>query len=149
MPRPMLLSLAVTALGIGVALTTVAQPTDQTYGCEANPTGDPIGGGEGYTDIRSTGDFIVRDREQLIEALKEARPGQVVFLPDGVEIDLTGQGALLLPEGVTLAGTRGKDGSAGARLFSKSFGGMFSTGGAAWTPRCWCGPCREPSNSAN
>ncbi len=129
MSRSLLITITVIELGLGPAVTGLTQQPDQTYGCEANPTGNPIGGGDGYTDIYETGDFIVSNREQLIEALKEAKPGQVIFIPDGVEIDLTGQSALALPEGVTLAGTRGKNGSVGARLFSKSFGGMFSTRG--------------------
>lgn len=28
-----------------------ASPADQTYGCEANPIGNPIGGGEGYSEV--------------------------------------------------------------------------------------------------
>jgi len=129
MSRWMLIGLTIITLSLSAAVTGPAQDADQTCGCEANPTGNPIGGGEGYSDIHETGDFVVTNREQLIEALKEAKPGQVVFLPDGVEVDLTGQRALSIGEGITLAGTRGKDGSAGARLFSKGFGAMFNAGG--------------------
>ncbi len=94
------------------------QEPQETFGCEANPTGDPIGGGLGYRDIKTTGDFIVRTLPELLEALKQAKAGQTIFIPDGVEIDMTGQNNLALPAGVTLAGTRGLNGSLGARLFT-------------------------------
>ncbi|MGD8237148.1 MAG: hypothetical protein PVH68_01230 [Armatimonadota bacterium] len=109
---------------------TAGQEAEETFGCEANPTGAPIGGGEGYRDIRTSGDFVVRDAEQLVAALKEAEPGQVIFVPDGADIDLTKHSTLSLPEGVTLAGTRGRNGSPGARIFTKRMAGrMFSVAG--------------------
>ena len=89
-----------------------------SIGCEDNPTGNPIGGGEGYQPIFTTGDFIVTSKEEMLEAFEQAQPGQVIFFPDGVEIDLTGQRNLVVPAGVTLAGTRGLNGSAGARIFT-------------------------------
>jgi hypothetical protein len=91
---------------------------DETFGCEANPTGDPIGGGEGYSAILSGGDLTVTTADELLDALKRAQPGQVIFVPDGVEIDLTGHRDIAVPAGVTLAGTRGLNGSAGARIFT-------------------------------
>jgi len=97
---------------------SIAQAAEETFGCEANPTGNPIGGGEGYSDILSSGDFTVTTKEELLGALKEAKPGQVVLVPDGVEIDLTGARDIAIPGGVTLAGTRGLNGSPGARLFT-------------------------------
>ncbi|MBM4082778.1 MAG: hypothetical protein FJ278_23935, partial [Planctomycetes bacterium] len=96
---------------------TMAQETGETFGCEANPTGDPIGGGPGYRDIKTGGDFTVKTADELLAALRAAKPGQVVFVPDGVEMDLTGQRSIPIPGGVTLAGTRGLKGSLGARLF--------------------------------
>ena len=108
-----------------------AQDADETFGCEANPTGDPVGGGEGYSDIKTTGDFIVKTSDELLAALKEAKAGQVVFVPDGVEIDLTGKQKIAIPAGVTLAGTRGLNGSLGARIFTtwrKSHGLMYAAG---------------------
>jgi WD40 repeat protein len=93
-------------------------PDHDSVGCEANPTGDPIGGGAGYRDIKTSGDFTVRTREELLGALQQAQAGQVVFVPDGVELDLTGVVNQPIPAGVTLAGTRGLNGSLGARLFT-------------------------------
>jgi hypothetical protein len=109
---PLLVSLVLALPG------ALAQDADETFGCEANPTGNPIGGGEGYTDILTTGDFLVTTAEELLEALKEAKPGQVAFVPDGTEIDLTGHRDIAIPGGVTLAGTRGLNGSLGARIFT-------------------------------
>jgi len=95
-----------------------ADEADDAFGCEANPTGNPIGGGEGYSPIHATGDFVATTREQLLDALKAAQPGHVVFIPHDVEIDLTGCVDVPIPGGITLAGTRGLNGSAGARLFT-------------------------------
>ena len=106
-------------------------PDDPTFGCDANPTGDPIGGGAGYRDIKTTGDFTAKTFAELRDALKQAKAGQTVFVPDGVEMDMTGQAALIVPGGVTLAGTRGLNGSLGPRLFSTTLGVQYllRTGG--------------------
>lgn len=101
--------------GIGVAL---AQEPVETFGCEANPTGNPIGGGAGYDDIKTSGDFAARTVEELLAALRRAKAGQVIFIPDGVDMDMTGKQNLAIPPGVTLAGARGLKGSPGPRLFT-------------------------------
>jgi len=102
----------------GLWAMACAQDAPETFGCEANPTGDPIGGGPGYRDIKTTGDFVVKTVDELLAAFKDAKPGQVIFIPDGVEMDMTGKQNLAMPAGVTLAGTRGLRGSLGARLFT-------------------------------
>ena len=114
-----------------LAAAVSAQEEKETFGCEANPTGDPIGGGPGYRDIKTTGDFIVKTKAELLDALKKAKAGQVVFVPDGVEIDLTGERNIKIPGGVTLAGTRGLKGSLGARIFNtlKASWRLFQTAG--------------------
>lgn len=110
-----------TAILLALSLSTLALAQEpETFGCEANPTGDPIGGGAGYRDIKTSGDFTVRTLDELLAALKTAKAGQVIFIPDGVEIDTGTQQGLTVPSGVTLAGTRGLNGSLGARLFTKS-----------------------------
>jgi len=93
-----------------------------TYGAKANDRG-PIGGGEGYTEIVTEGDYSATSLEVLIESLKKAKAGQVVFIPGETEIDLTtfiyiDEFVLEIPEGVTLAGNRGHEGSLGAILTS-------------------------------
>ncbi|HCA47131.1 MAG TPA: hypothetical protein DEP45_07115 [Armatimonadetes bacterium] len=93
-----------------------------TYGAQADGQG-PIGGGEGYANTVTEGDFTVETLEALIEALAQAQPGQTVFIPGETEIDLTtfiyiDEFVLEIPEGVTLAGERGNGGSLGAILTS-------------------------------
>ncbi len=95
-----------------------AEPDDR-FGCEGNPTGDPIGGGPGYRDIHRTGDVIVNTADELVAALASAQAGQVVFVPGGLELDLTDRGTLTIPGGVTLAGDRGADGSEGALIIAR------------------------------
>ncbi len=99
----------------------MADDAGETYGCEANPTGNPIGGGAGYSETVSTGDFTVRTKEELRAALNAAETGQVVFVPAEAEIDLTGEAAVAVPGGVTLASSRGFNGSPGARLYSTEY----------------------------
>ena len=110
---------ALGTLGVVLCATIArADDTEETFGCEANPTGDPIGGGSGYRDVHATGDFIVKTKAELLGALKDAKSGQVVFVPNEIEIDLTGERNIKIPGGMTLAGTRGRDGSLGARIFT-------------------------------
>ena len=125
------------AAGTGAVLITgrlacgaPAAEVPETFGCEANPTGDPIGGGKGYRRIHTEGDFTVTTAAELVAALKVAKPGQILFIPDGARIDLTNSATLAIPEGVTLAGSRGAGESVGALLLSKRKNGtMFSTAG--------------------
>lgn len=94
----------------------------ETYGAKPDDQG-PIGGGDGYAHPITKGDFEPMDLDELIEALSQAKPGDVVFIPEEHTIDLTtyiyiDQFVLEIPEGVTLAGTRGQNGSEGALLES-------------------------------
>lgn len=92
------------------------------YGAKPDKLG-PIGGANGYANIITAGDYTVKDPDALLEALSKAKAGQIVFIPGETEIDLTAliyieQLVLQVPEGVTLAGDRGHNGSKGALLFS-------------------------------
>ena len=92
------------------------------YGAKADDRG-PIGGGNGYVNIITAGDYTVRDLNALLDALSKAKSGQVVFIPAETVIDLTAriyinQLVLEIPEGVTLAGDRGHGESQGALLTS-------------------------------
>jgi len=91
---------------------------DPTFGCEANPTGDPIGGGPGYRRIVATPARQVETAEQLLAALARAKAGAVVYVAEEAEIDLTGKQEIRIPGGVTLASGRGRSRSKGALLFS-------------------------------
>ena len=92
------------------------------YGAKPDERG-PIGGGNSYADISTKGDYTVKDVDALLGALSKAKAGQVVFVPGETVIDLTAriyieQLVLEVPEGVTLAGNRGHNGSKGALLTS-------------------------------
>jgi hypothetical protein len=92
------------------------------YGAKSDSRG-PIGGGNGYLNMITEGDYTARDIDALLDALSKAKSGQVVFIPDETEIDMTAriyieQLVLEIPEGVTLAGNRGKGKSPGALLTS-------------------------------
>ena len=92
------------------------------YGAKADKLG-LIGGGNSYGSNVTKGDFTVRDLDALLDALSKAKAGQTVFIPAETEIDLTAriyieQLVLNIPEGVTLAGDRGQNGSKGALLTS-------------------------------
>ena len=94
----------------------------QLYGAKADDSGR-IGGGRGYRRIVTRGDYTAKTLEELVEALGKAQKGQVVFIPGETEIDMTSlivieKLVLEVPEGVTLAGERGHDGSLGALLTS-------------------------------
>ena len=74
-------------------------------------------------NIVTKGDYTVKDVDALLSALSKAEAGQVVFIPGETEIDLTAliyidQLVIEVPEGVTLAGDRGHQGSQGALLCS-------------------------------
>ena len=83
----------------------------ETFGAEPNPTGNPIGGGAGYTRIIAESDtrvkYVVSTKDQLLTALKSAKSGEVIFVKGNANIDLTGTYGITIPEGVTLASNRG------------------------------------------
>ena len=107
------------------------------YGAYVEPGQDPIGGGAGYGTIYTTGDYVVTNAEELYQALRFAESGQVVYIPGGTVIDLTGHLYFRrinfnLRPGVILASNRGyvnPDGTVetGAVLRNTStVGGMIS-----------------------
>jgi hypothetical protein len=87
----------------------------------SNPTGNPIGGGAGYSNIISQTDarvkYIVSTSDQFLAALKNAKSGEVIFIPGDANIDLTGIYGTKIPGGVTIASNRGSGGSLGGRIF--------------------------------
>ncbi len=104
---------------------------DQTFGAESNPTGNPIGGGKGYRRLVSKGDYKVNTAEELLSALKKAHAGEIVYISDKAEIDLTATKKIVIPGGVILASGRGKNNSPGALLYSNDLATspMFLAGG--------------------
>lgn len=78
------------------------------------------GGGEGYPDTVDPTWPVVRrvaDFAGLEAALAVAVAGDVVYVDEGAEIDLTGR-PVCVPGGVWLAGGRGVEGAAGALLYA-------------------------------
>ena len=122
-----------------VILVVLVLGSPETYGAESNPTGNPIGGGSGYSGIISTTDagvkYRVSTKEELLTALKSAESGETVFVNGTAVIDLTGTSSVSIPAGVTLASDRGKSGSSGAVIKrTQNLGGgweepMFIAGG--------------------
>ena len=99
---------------------------EKRFGAGQNPTGNPIGGGEGYSDIVTPMDSQVRypvtTRDELLVALKNADSGDVVYIDANAQIDLTNTPEVIIPAGVTLAGNRGAVNTTGAAVYS------FTTG---------------------
>ncbi|MEY5024663.1 MAG: hypothetical protein RLZZ244_191 [Verrucomicrobiota bacterium] len=91
------------------------------FGAEVNPTGQPIGGGAGYsagppwTPSARRADSL----ESLQQALAVAVPGDVVWIESNRVIDLA-DAQLTVPSGVTLAGDRGRNGAPGPLLTASS-----------------------------
>ena len=117
---PMFLYMAQTS--VAAEQQTWVEIDNTVYGAKPDDLG-PIGGGNGYARVVTQGDYTVRDLDGLLDALKKAQPGQVVFIPGETEIDMTARIyiehiVLEVPKGVTLAGERGHSGSKGAILTS-------------------------------
>lgn len=79
---------------------------------------DQVGGGDGYGNLVAKWDRFVKNKDELITALKSSTSSQVIYVDDNVSIDLTGLTYIGIPGGITLASGRGKDGSIGALLFT-------------------------------
>ncbi|MBI3946684.1 MAG: tetratricopeptide repeat protein [Armatimonadetes bacterium] len=110
---------------MGADIRAPIQGLDAEYGAECNPTGSPIGGGQGYARIVTRGDQEVATLAELEAALQrlagmapEARRGKVVYLKPGAKINLAGRTGFVVPSGVTLAGNRGQAGAPGPLLYS-------------------------------
>jgi len=111
--------------------TPTATPGQNVYGADANPTGNPIGGGDGYTKIvsRSNADFIVDTTSELVSALSSAQSGDIIWVEENANIDMSGRTSTIRG-GVTLASNRGEGGSDGGRIYQTSGGSrLFNIGG--------------------
>lgn len=101
---------------------------DQYHSAEYNPTGEPIGGGAGYNDIvdaQASGLITVASADfaslkSAVDAAGNSSTAKTVYVPDGFEIDMTGQLPLKIPANVTLASGRGNGNSQGAMLYITS-----------------------------
>ena len=104
--------------------------TAETFGAEPNPTGNPVGGGAGYTRIISETDsrvkYVVSTEEQLLQALNNARSGDIVFVKGTANIDMSDAAGTVIPSGVILASDRGQKGSLGGRIFRTRSEGFWA-----------------------
>ena len=75
------------------------------YGAEGNPTGNPMGGSAGYNNMVMPfeADYTVENKLQLLSALAEAKAGQIIYIKDHAEINLTGERGIEIPGKVSLA----------------------------------------------
>ncbi len=128
--RPLAAAALAMALGLLVSLLLAALPaafdgapaqayevSGATYGAGANPTGNPIGGGPGYSHYYSAaGATIVTTQSGLTDALSKATSGSVIWIPDGTTITIAGAYGKALKAGVILASNRGQNGAAGGKI---------------------------------
>ncbi|MDD3927621.1 MAG: LamG domain-containing protein [bacterium] len=93
------------------------------FGCEEQPTGNPIGGGNGYNSIinEQDADYSVSTKSELLYALANAISGDIVYIGGTAQIDLTGYEDIWIAGGVTLASDRGRNGSSGALLYTTQY----------------------------
>ncbi len=103
---------------------------EELFGIDYNPTGDPIGGGEGYSDIKTTGLYVVDTEAELVTAAGLATSGQVIYITGSVSLDVTGYDPIEIADGVTVASNRGFGGSLGALIVKNDMGAYG--GGWAW-----------------
>lgn len=82
--------------------------------------GPSYGGGEDYDDVveESDADAVVETATELEDALAESDDGDIVFVPSDAEINTGSRAYIDVPEGVTLAGDRGVDGSSGGLIYT-------------------------------
>ena len=97
----------------------------ESCGARADERG-PIGGGEGYECAVSAPGEVISTLDDVLEALAQAKSGDVVYVDGCAEIDCTERVyieslVLEIPEGVTLASDRGVDGSDGGMILSDTF----------------------------
>ncbi|MCE5230203.1 fibronectin type III domain-containing protein [bacterium] len=110
--------------------------TAETWGAEVNVTGEPMGGGLGYSKMikREQATAVVKNADEFFKALASAKPGDVVYVDDNSVIDISGRLKIVIPGGMTLASGRGQNGSVGGLIRFTEFKGLdnrnvFATGG--------------------
>lgn len=98
---------------IGISDSTITQTND--------PVGKPYGGGSGYFPIITAVEcnIIIENNNfnSFKTILENANYGDRIYINDNLEIEIPAEGTLTIPDGVTLASGRGKNGSLGALLY--------------------------------
>lgn len=111
---------------IGITDFTITQPN--------NPlVGKPYGGGSGYFPIIKPEDCdIIIDNNDFYSfktILENANYGDKIYVNDNLSIEIPAEGSLTIPNGVTLASGRGRNGSQGALIYHNEMrtGGWYYT----------------------
>jgi hypothetical protein len=103
------------------------------------PAGIPVGGGVGYPDIILEGSAtdVCDTKSELMSACTSTTSGDIIFVPNGTTIDLTGESQLTINAGVTVASDRGNASHSGGIIKKTTYtaddwtGRMFDVGGTA------------------
>ncbi|MEN6627163.1 MAG: LamG-like jellyroll fold domain-containing protein [Candidatus Sumerlaeia bacterium] len=103
--------------------------TPAAIGCETNPTGEPMGGGLGYSRIirPEQATVVVKTTGELLGAFASAKPGDIVYVDDESVIDISQYKNIVIPGGITLASGRGRNGSVGGLIQYTKFDESDST----------------------
>jgi hypothetical protein len=92
------------------------------YGAGTMYDGSPIGGGVGYKNIIANANYRVSTLAQLLSALDNASPGEIIYVSDDANINMTSTSidGTVIPAGVTLASGRGNGSSLGALIYDNN-----------------------------
>ncbi|MCO4292555.1 right-handed parallel beta-helix repeat-containing protein [Solitalea sp. MAHUQ-68] len=76
--------------------------------------------------------YVVKTVAELKTAASKAKSGEIIYVDDNAEIDMTGQGFIKIPAGVTLMSGRGKKGILGGMIYTTnvSHGNLLQANGA-------------------
>jgi hypothetical protein len=113
-------SIASLLLAIIGNATLAGHSAAESAGALSNPTGRPIGGGEGYGDWANAQAQPVSTAAELVDQLATATDGTIVYVDDDAVIELDDHWNIEIPPGVTLASGRGRNGSLGALLYTNT-----------------------------
>lgn len=95
--------------------------------CGAKPDErGPIGGCKGYANLIPQPNDVITTVDELLDALGNAKPGDVIYVDGNAKIDCTvriyiEKLVIEIPEGITLASNRGQGNSKGGMIFSDTF----------------------------
>ncbi len=108
-----------------------SQDNPSCYSSELNPTGDPRGGGTGYSKLVTHYDYYVETYRELVDAISLVSSGEIIYIGDHAKIDLSTSNTIVIPEETVLASGRGTNGALGALIYSENpaTNPLFSTGG--------------------
>ncbi len=123
LPGPVRLDMVLFLLFCWLSLVSSVNAAAVIYGAEGNPTGNPMGGGAGYNRMvmPSEADYTVENKTQLLSALAAAGEGQIIYINDHAEINLTGERGIEIPGNVTLASGRGQNSVSGGLIYTDEF----------------------------